>query len=268
MRMNSLIATLVVAGSAASVLADTVQMRFVGTGPGENGNVTVASIGGAFNTFAGAFRHEFAGPATGLGSALVGQTLQTYCIELEPVNNQFQPCEIEDVADAPNDAPGNPNFNGPYGALREARVHAVIGAAFLAGWIDSRMQLTASAQQAGRGAAIQLLVWESLFEPGSAAAPSGWNLGAGNFVVNSGFSTGLGLANGLIASVNTLFSANYVFGGLRAVTGATNAQGGHTNIQDQLVVVPLPPAAWAGLGTLSAVFGLSYIRRRRLAAAN
>jgi hypothetical protein len=37
--------------------------------------------------------------------------------------------------------------------------------------------------------------------------------------------------------------------------------------QDQLTIVPLPPAAFAGLGTLAGVIGLGYIRRRRLANA-
>lgn len=34
--------------------------------------------------------------------------------------------------------------------------------------------------------------------------------------------------------------------------------------QDQFVMVPLPPAAWAGLGTIAAVIGFGYIRRRSL----
>jgi hypothetical protein len=38
------------------------------------------------------------------------------------------------------------------------------------------------------------------------------------------------------------------------------------NHQDQLVYtqIPLPPAAWAGLGTIAAVIGFGYIRRRSL----
>lgn len=34
---------------------------------------------------------------------------------------------------------------------------------------------------------------------------------------------------------------------------------------DLFVVVPLPPAGWAGMATLAGVMGLGYIRRRRLA---
>ncbi len=268
MRGNLIFATALVAGTASAVLGNTVQMRFVGMSAGESGTINVVSTGSVLTTFAGALRHEFSGPATGEGLGLVGHTLQTYCIELESVNSNFQPCDVTSVAAAPNDAPGNPNFNGPYGAQREARVHAVIGAAMAAGWIDNKMQLFAGADINSRGAAIQLLVWEALFEPGNAGPLPAFNLATGNFFVSAGYATGLGYANGLLASVNNFLQAGYLNGGLRAVTGSTNAGGGHTNIQDQLVVIPLPPAAWAGLGTLGAVFGLSYIRRRRLAASN
>jgi hypothetical protein len=36
------------------------------------------------------------------------------------------------------------------------------------------------------------------------------------------------------------------------------------NSQDLLTIVPLPPAAWAGLGTMGCVLGISVIRRRKL----
>jgi len=40
-----------------------------------------------------------------------------------------------------------------------------------------------------------------------------------------------------------------------------------SNAQDILTIVPLPPAAYAGLGTLAGVIGMGYIRRRRHANA-
>lgn len=49
---------------------------------------------------------------------------------------------------------------------------------------------------------------------------------------------------------------------------AQDATGAYTVFrQDQLTIVPLPPAAYAGLSTLAGVIGLGYIRRRRLANA-
>jgi hypothetical protein len=42
---------------------------------------------------------------------------------------------------------------------------------------------------------------------------------------------------------------------------------GDTNLgQDLMVLVPLPPAAWAGLGSLAGVLGFTAIRRRKLQA--
>ena len=46
----------------------------------------------------------------------------------------------------------------------------------------------------------------------------------------------------------------------------TNTNGVYTGAsQDQLTMIPLPPAAWAGLGTLGCLLGASHIRRRKLA---
>ncbi len=50
-----------------------------------------------------------------------------------------------------------------------------------------------------------------------------------------------------------------------AVLNLTNSNG--SPAQSLLTIVPLPPAAFAGLGTLAGVIGLGYIRRRRLANA-
>ncbi|MEI7657084.1 MAG: hypothetical protein WCK33_03355 [Phycisphaerae bacterium] len=48
----------------------------------------------------------------------------------------------------------------------------------------------------------------------------------------------------------------------------TNSSGVYSGAsQDQLTMVPLPPAAWAGLGTMVCLVGASHLRRRRLAAA-
>ena len=48
----------------------------------------------------------------------------------------------------------------------------------------------------------------------------------------------------------------------------TNTSGVYSGaIQDQLTMIPLPPAAWAGLGTLGCLLGASHVRRRKLATA-
>jgi len=46
-----------------------------------------------------------------------------------------------------------------------------------------------------------------------------------------------------------------------------NASSGYSGFaQDQLTLIPLPPAAWAGLGSLAGVAAFGMIRRRKLAA--
>lgn len=44
-----------------------------------------------------------------------------------------------------------------------------------------------------------------------------------------------------------------------------DARGGGFADMDLFVVVPLPPAGWAGLGTLAGVMAIGYVRRRRQA---
>lgn len=44
---------------------------------------------------------------------------------------------------------------------------------------------------------------------------------------------------------------------------AWGPNGGHGDRQDQLTIIPLPPAAWAGLGSLAGVMAIGYVRRRK-----
>ncbi len=49
--------------------------------------------------------------------------------------------------------------------------------------------------------------------------------------------------------------------------GSWTASGGYSDPkQDLLTLIPLPPSAYAGMGTLAALLGFGYIRRRNLAA--
>lgn len=78
-----------------------------------------------------------------------------------------------------------------------------------------------------------------------------------------------------VASLNSDALALYNWGrananglkGVRVLRLWTTSSGGiySGNIQDQLTMIPLPPAAYAGLGTLGCLLGASHLRRRRLA---
>lgn len=55
------------------------------------------------------------------------------------------------------------------------------------------------------------------------------------------------------------------FHGVAVLRVWSNFSGGmySGNRQDQLTLVPLPPAAWAGLGSLAGVMAIGYVRRRK-----
>jgi hypothetical protein len=99
-----------------------------------------------------------------------------------------------------------------------------------AGWTD--------AQYLDRMAALQGAIWSVLFD-GSAT------------VVNSNATVQQLMNNALTWDPQ---GGNYHVAGLRAMVSG--------NAQDQLYVVPLPPAAFAGLATLVGVAGVARLRRR------
>ncbi len=258
--VRSITAALALAVAAGSAVADTVQMRYVGSPYVRGVSVTVLSQSPmAQNTAAGVLQHEFAAPASGLGLGLAGRTLQTWCIELQNISSVFNTYQIVDIAAAPVASSNNPNGTGPYGSARANRVHAVMGAALAAGWIDSYLQVVQNASASvlsDRAAAIQLLVWESLFEPGSNAVPVGWDLASGNFRSTTNAAMAANAAT-LIAGAEQLLASHFRFQGLYAAAGTAG--------QDQLVVVPLPPAVFGSAGIL-ALFGIVRVSRKKRSA--
>ncbi len=98
------------------------------------------------------------------------------------------------------------------------------------------------------------------------------NVGSVSTYVGGGFKVeGLtfdGLfSDGLFGNVNVAdFFAAQGFGldgSLLQFNFNPDANGGAFADMDLFVVVPLPPAGWAGLATLAGVMGLGYVRRRR-----
>lgn len=73
---------------------------------------------------------------------------------------------------------------------------------------------------------------------------------------------GNALAAHLVAWANG--GANYPvgYGSLVRVLRLTSINDGSVR-QDQLTIVPLPPAAWAGIGSLAGVAAIGYVRRRK-----
>lgn len=60
--------------------------------------------------------------------------------------------------------------------------------------------------------------------------------------------------------------ANSIYANAANVTRVLGVETSGGNGQDMVTMIPLPPSAYAGMGTLVALLGLGYIRRRKLAA--
>lgn len=215
-----------VAAIAASVSADTVDLDYTGIVGGTN--ALHARIGSS-TYYAGHMSHTI---TSGVNA---GQSFNTFCIELEEyVSNGSATYEIVNLADAPN--PGS-----DYGQAKADAVSAIVANAFAMGWIDDRMQAVSSdaTLNLARMGAIQAAIWEALGH---------------DFQENSS-STSNALRDRYADLLNeNSFDADLRMHGLRAVVAAGQ--------QDMLYIVPLPTAAWAGMGMLGLCMGVRTIRRR------
>lgn len=274
-------AVLVVAGLATSAMAQsTMQGRFAGGVIGQGVNSTA----GNFNT--GALQHQFWGASNATmavytgGAATQGAAASVYsfCIDNRTAINSTQLYTLNGIQAAPVSTAGN--FGSPgqnYNSNEERRLNAIMLAARQLNLVDNRGFFWQNATLAGSttaeiSTAMQLLVWESVWDDAiNGSAATTWDVtsaaGAGNaFRVNGSLSTGV--TNALNAIRNLAFSS---FLGsnqeilVRAIS-TTSGTVGNENGQDQVVLIPLPPAAWAGLGTLVGAMGLFQLRRRSLAA--
>ncbi len=191
-----------------------------------NGNgVTAGHIGFAYN--------PDPAPGTGGGQFASG-SFATFCIQVGQ-NAAAGTYKIFDLADAP--LPGD-----AYGAAIAHRIGIAVRAGIDAGWIASDLSLLTSGNTTTdqrRMATIQAAIWEAIYDTGS------FDRTGGNVVTNATLGGFWDLLD---------FNNNGVVAGLRAIV--------HPNGQDQLYIVPLPPAAFAGLATLVGVAGVARLRRR------
>jgi hypothetical protein len=210
--------------SAGLATADTVDMRFLGTGSGRNVRVTDGER--TFNVFAGQLRHSFSN-GTGLGAMLQGEMI-TYCTDLSQyVSSTTQSYSVVPVASAPV---------GIAMGIEKARA--------IASLYDYAMgvQVTSSTSN-DLGAAFQLAVWEVVSDFDYNIGAASLSLSTGNFRAtqtngNAVWSSVNNLLNGLFAHTN---NSSFSPSGLRAIASGT--------YQDQLVMVPAPGAGiLAGLG--------------------
>jgi hypothetical protein len=274
-----------VLGIAAVANADTIQGRNMNSGSGY----------GQGNT--GGYQHKFWG-GTGAAAAFnTGTTeanasvIRSFCTDPNLLNSaEAHEYTLVRVTDAPLLRTGNaggsgsPNEGTTYTAIAERRLNAIAlagrdmglldGRGFLASSVDSANpdgNLTIDSQSVARKlwvSTLQLLVWESLYENDVTSAPHGiWNLadvGADDY--EPGLSNAsLNAFNAITARAATYFN-NVNTEILVRILGVSIGSGDTNQGQDQMVLVPLPPAGWAGIGSLAGVLGLSVVRRRKLQA--
>lgn len=166
-----------------------------------------------------------------------------FCIELQSIQGGNHTYTVDQISNAPNpdgptgDPMNDPLFGGPaYDAADQAEVEAVIAAAVRKGWLNNDLSATGSVTDT-QLAAIQGLIWSRLFD---------------NTIV-TGRDAGVAAAMAVLETEVAL-DTTATMPNLRAMMNA--------DTQDQLYVIPLPTAVYAGLLTLGGLAGFSRIRRR------
>lgn len=240
---------------------DQVNMRFDGIGYGRAvgiqfwvGSTKVMDV----NAFAGSLNHEFTTGAAGgvgavdensSGNALNGRIIGTFCTDiLEHVDTRWRTNNLATV----NDAPTTQNAaNAEMGTERSGRLAQLYNYGLSAGllngaggWADN----TGSSMSRDEAAAFQLLVWEIVFGDANDA-----NWDTNGTIRVSGLSNSVRNYFGQFRDLSSSYASDLA--GFRAAS--------RSGSQDQLVIIPLPPAVYAGAGMLGLVMGAKYLRRRQ-----
>lgn len=222
----SLLAAAAMTAFAASANADTVDMRFTGTGAGRNVHVDIGST--SFNCFAGQLQHQFTN-GTGIGAWLNG-TRYTYCTDLlQHVTSTPVTYDVVTVADVPD--------GSPMGVAKSNAIHDLYVQA-------NGLQLTSGAN-ADLSAAFQLAVWEIVTDYAPSTGLSSLSLTGGSFRATQ--MDGSPLTSAVMSQYNTLIGAIGHFGdSAPAILGLRSSCA-----QDQITLVPAPGAvALGGFGLM------------------
>lgn len=226
----ALAAAVVLAGAASAAEAGTITL---GYGPG---SYSGSNGGGEFSvtSFTGSV------PPMGSGAAVSGSYFQTFCVEHDEFVTPGTSYNFK-VSTAADNGGANTNSGDPLGC-RTAYLYTQFWNGTLS---DYDYQLGAG--RAASATALQQAIWYLENEVSYLSLNSqakAWVDEATDAVSVGGswyeqYGTGIG---------NVRVMNMYTSSGAR--------------IQDQLILVPLPPAAYAGLAML-AFLGVAYVRRRR-----
>ncbi len=225
--MKTSIAMFAVCVATGVAAADTVDATYNGVAGG-SGAMHLNVAGGTY--YAGHMNHTInSGDRT-------GENFATFCIDFSETanSNRNTTYQIVDIADAP--MPGT-----PYGQAIADQINAVVANAEALGWIDAQLQAdTNQSDYLGKMGAIQAAIWEAF--------------GSDVQIGHSRTSNSLEHYYNILMDTQT-FDSSLRLNGLKAMVAE--------NQQDMLYVVPLPPAAFAGLGMLGGIAGFRTIRRRK-----
>lgn len=173
----------------------------------------------------------------GAGDRGIGQfadgSFSSFCIELQDVAGGSRTYDIIDLESAPQGS------GDDYDSDDVIEVSRVLHAAVAEGWINSDLSKGAGVTNT-QLAAIQGLIWQNLFD------------GASFSILDGSVSSAMGVLQARIDNY-VINDSHTSFSGLRAMVNG--------DVQDQLFVVPLPPAALAGLITLGGIAGVKRLRR-------
>lgn len=212
----------------AVALAGDVDMRYVGSGAGQNVKMNLS--GNARDVFAGELMHEIssAGPLNGIYT--------TYCPDpTEVVAGDFTNYSIENIEDLPL-------LNGASAPMGAVKANAIRGLFFA-----EQNQVFSGALSNAYAAAFQLTIWEIVVDFDGTGASL--DVAAGNLLVTETNGAVLnatvqGHLSDLRASVIDAISADEFFLGLIGL--------GNEGKQDQIVIPAPGGLALLGLGALAA----------------
>lgn len=207
--------------------AETIDVRFLGTGEGRSVRVQVGSS--AFNVFAGQLRHELSN-GTGYGAWLNGETV-TYCTDLtQHVTSTRQTYDLVTVADIPD--------SSPMGVAKSNAIHDL--------YVQAGATPLLSGANRDLTSAFQLAIWEIVTDYNPGVGLSSLNLSTGGFRATR--TDGSALWSAVTSQVNTLFAA---VGNVNPNSGPSLVGLRSECAQDQVTLIPAPGAvALGGLGML------------------
>ena len=237
MKKTNLIVAIALAGTASLAIAD-FEATYLGLTGAGSVHIDTTGSGGFVNQDFDAGHLEFAytnsgtdGGQRGIGQYSTG-TFSSFCIELQNIRTGDYVYNVDSIDSGPNPAPG---AGGPaYDSADEAEVHAVIAAAIRLGWINN--DLSANVVTGMQLSAIQGQIWKVVLD---------------NAVVSG---------NGAVATEMLALQAEIANDPSATVAGLQAMLNAET--QDQLFVVPLPTAVFAGLMTLGGLAGFKRLRNR------